>query len=445
MTNYQWQKLNILKLINISLIGIGIQFLAGKSATLEPLELLLWENAAIFDIPNEEDPKIEEFTQEYLQSLKNRGASQNRQGISLHSDWVDFSDHNGNIPLSAASLTKIVTSLASLKTWDVNHRFNTYVYHDGVIENDILNGDLIIKGNGNPLYVWEEAIALGNVLNELGISEVTGDLLILDKFYMNFKTDPKTSAQFLRRGINNKLWNREIIKIYELLPANTPRPYVKISGNIEVIEALPEHSKLLLNHQSLNLVEILRQMNIYSNNYIAQMLADQIGKPEKIRQLALQIADIPIEEINIINGSGLGGENKISSHVACEMMLAGDRYLENFNLGIEDIFPVGEKDIVGTAEYRNIPSGISFKTGTLPSIKVSALAGIIPTTNYGNICFALINKDLHYLDARQQQDVFLNKLSEHWEIIPFSGKDNSKTQEKLGDPNRIILENNFKG
>ena len=70
MTNYQWRKLNILNLITIGLIGIAFQFLGAKSANLEPLELLLWENAAIFDIPNQADTKIEELTEEYLQNLE---------------------------------------------------------------------------------------------------------------------------------------------------------------------------------------------------------------------------------------------------------------------------------------------------------------------------------------------------------------------------------------
>jgi serine-type D-Ala-D-Ala carboxypeptidase/endopeptidase (penicillin-binding protein 4) len=428
----------MLKILTISLMGVLLQFWGEKPKQLEPLELLLWENSTIFEIPNQPDPHIQELTNEYLQLLTNRGFPADKQGIWFQSTWVDFSNYQGNIPVSAASLTKIVTSMASLKTWELNHHFDTLIYHTGIIENGSLNGDLIIQGGGNPLYVWEEAIALGNGLNQIGIFEVKGDLLIMDNFRMNFQKTPERSGEFFLKGINQKLWTKEVTKLYEVLPPKTPRPEVTIKGNLKVIENLPIESKLLIKQESLSLKEILRQMNLYSNNYMAQMLADQIGSPEKLIQLTQEISPITPEEIELINGSGLGGENMMSPHLACQMMLDLDNYLAKINLSIEDLFPMAGKDILGTAENRNIPSGITFKTGTLPSIKVSALAGIIPTKKYGNVCFAILNTGINYLDARVQQDRFLNQISAHWEIIPFSRENNPQSKEKLGDSARVI-------
>ena len=130
----------MLKLLSISLIGVFLQFWVTKPQTLEPLELLLWENAPIFKLPNEPDPKIQHLTNEYLQTLKNKGFSTDQQGIWLQSDWIDFADHKGKNPISAASLTKIVTTLASLKKWGLNHHFETLIYHNGIIENNVLKG-----------------------------------------------------------------------------------------------------------------------------------------------------------------------------------------------------------------------------------------------------------------------------------------------------------------
>lgn len=431
----------MLKLLSISLIGVFLQFWVTKPQTLEPLELLLWENSPIFNLPNQPDPEIPHFTKEYLQTLKNKGFSPDKQGIWFQSDWIDFVDAQGEIPIPAASLTKIVTTIASIKKWGLNHRFETLIYHTGIIENGVLKGDLIIQGGGNPFYVWEEAIAGGNMLNKLGISEIKGNLLILGNFTMNFQKNPQKSGEFFRLGINKNLWTKEITKLYEVLPPKTSRPYVKMTGNIKVIQELPINSQLLFTHQSLSLREIIRQMNIHSNNYIAQRLAEQIGTPTQITQIAVEFAKINPAEIKLINGSGLGEENKISPHAVCKMMLELDHHLESNNLGIEELFPVSGKDKVGTIEHRKIPSGIAFKTGTLPSIAVSSLAGIIPTKNYGNVCFAILNNGISILEARQQQDLFLNKLATHWQIIPYSAKDHPQNQEKLGEPNRIIIEN----
>ena len=54
-----------------------------------------------------------------------------------------------------------------------------------------------------------------------------------------------------------------------------------------------------------------------------------------------------------------------------------------------DFFPVAGRDRTGTMVDRNIPYGITVKTGTL--WEVSALAGMIPTAERGPIWFAIIN------------------------------------------------------
>jgi len=427
------------KILTISLLSVLLQFGNQKNEKLPPLNLLLWDQASIFQIPIQPDPMIQKLTNQYLQALKNKGFSPDQQGIIIESDWVKFVEKNAKIPVSAASLTKIVTTIASLKTWGFNHHFDTLIYTNGNIENGILNGDLIIQGGGNPLYVWEEAIALGNKLNQIGIWQIKGNLLIFDNFKMNFQKNPQRSGEFLKEAFNKNLWKKEITKIFEVFPPKTPRPLVKINGNIKVINSLPINSRLILTQESLNLKEILRQMNLYSNNFIAQMLAEQIGKPQQMRDIVTSFAQIDPQEITLVNGSGLSGENKISPSAVCQMLLKLDHFLAKNNVTIEELFPISGKDRDGTAENRKFPQGISFKTGTLPSINVSALGGIIPTTNYGHVCFAILNNGINYLDARKQQDQFLNKIGQHWPIIPPSNQIKSQNQEQLGDITRVII------
>ncbi|XGB40382.1 MAG: D-alanyl-D-alanine carboxypeptidase [Cyanobacteria bacterium LVE1205-1] len=91
-------------------------------------------------------------------------------------------EHQGTKPLPVASLTKVATTLAALETWGPNHQFVTTVRSNGTIRNGVLTGDLIIQGGGDSLFTWEDGIALGNGLQQLGIQTVKGKLVITEQF-----------------------------------------------------------------------------------------------------------------------------------------------------------------------------------------------------------------------------------------------------------------------
>ena len=56
----------------------------------------------------------------------------------------------------------------------------------------------------------------------------------------------------------------------------------------------------------MTLAKILKQMNIYSNNNMAEMLAEFMGSALVVSQLAAKSAAVSCEEIQLIKGSGLG-------------------------------------------------------------------------------------------------------------------------------------------
>ncbi|MGK7920247.1 MAG: D-alanyl-D-alanine carboxypeptidase, partial [Trichodesmium sp.] len=105
----------------------------------------------------------------YLNRLASQGFSEQNQGIWIQSNDTLLANHQGTIPLPAASITKVATSLVALETFKPDHQFITLIGTTGTIENGVLNGDLIIQGGEDPFFVWEEAIAIGNLLNKIGI------------------------------------------------------------------------------------------------------------------------------------------------------------------------------------------------------------------------------------------------------------------------------------
>ena len=419
--------------IGSSVIGLLLEVFGRSPVTVEPMQLLSWHERKIFTLPNTNpDPVAEKIVQDYLQTLAKKGINPARQGIWIQSDWIDLVAHNGTTPKSAASLTKIATTLAALSIWGANYQFETKIYATGEIKEGILQGDLWIEGNRDPFFVWEEAIAVGNTLQQLGIRQVRGKLIVNDKFYMNYKSEPLTAGKFLHKSFNEKVWSSEITRQYLTLPLGTPRPQIQIFGGVEVNNNLPSSAQLLVRHQSLSLAEILKQMNLYSNNYIAQMLADAVGGAQNVARIARKSSSVPLEEITLINGSGLEEANRISPRTVCLMLIAIEQLLKSHTLSVADLFPVAGQDLAGTMKNRFIPPGTAVKTGTLA--RVSALAGVIPTRDRDRIWFAIINGGHQTEYLRQQQDRLLQRLTQHWQVNSLNLTPSSSPY--LGDPAR---------
>jgi D-alanyl-D-alanine carboxypeptidase/D-alanyl-D-alanine-endopeptidase (penicillin-binding protein 4) len=357
----------------------------------------------------------------------------------MQSEWAYLVENHQDTPVSAASLTKVATTLASIDKWDLNHRFETRIYAIGTVTNGVLQGDLLIEGGGDPLFVWEEAIALGNALNQLGIKQVTGDLIITGNFAMNFKNDSTITGSLLKQAVNSSQWSGLIKKAHTELPKDTPRPTVEIEGSIQSQAAIPTDAQLLLRHQSLPLSSLLKQMNIYSNNDMAEMLAEEIGGAAVIMEKVSQLAKIPSEEIQLKNGSGLAVENRISPRAVTLMFMALQEKLKSTNLNLSDLFPVMGRDRDGTLQWRNMPPGLTVKTGTLN--QVSALAGIIPTQERGMVWFTIINGGSNFDRLRAEQDKVLQRLSQHWQILPTALNPGPTDQVFLGDPSRNLASN----
>ena len=421
---------------------IGSLFLAllGYSPSdLEPLQLVSWQETPIFNLPvNQTDPKIHSIINKYLATLKQKNINPQAQGIWLQSDWQELASHQGTKPISAASLTKIATTLAALGKLGADYQFVTRVYHTGEIQEGILKGDLIVAGNGDPFFVWEEAISIANTLNQLGIREITGNLIVNKKFYMNYESEPEKAVKLLYQALNVDSWTSEITKQFQSLPITTPRPQLTIAGKTSVMRGIPANTKLILIHKSLPLSEILRQMNIYSNNKMAQMLADEVGGASEVARYAVKKTGVSPEEIQLINGSGLGVENRMSPRTASKMLLAIDTLLKLFNLEVLDIFPVAGRDSIGTMENRNLPSGTTVKTGTLN--QVSALAGYIPLDEERRVWFTIINSGWQIRHFRKQQDQLLQQLTQHWNYSSDKFAQGSESQVYLGDPARNIIQ-----
>lgn len=368
-------------------------------------------NIPVIANPNNPDLTINGAIEQYIKNLTGKGFSPQTQGVWMQSGNTLLANYRGTIPLPAASVTKVATSLAALQTFGPEHRFVTTISATGPIENGVLKGDLIVQGGEDPLFIWEEAIALGNTLNQIGIQEVTGNLIVVGKFYMNFKTSPQVSGNLLKQALDSKNWSPDATKQYLTLPPGTAKPQLTIDGTVKTISATPSNVKTLVRHNSFPLAELLKRMNRYSNNYMADMIANSVGGAKVVAQKAAQSAGVPQNEIQLVNGSGLSVDNRISPRAATAMFLAIERYLAAYQMSIGDVFAIVGKD-EGTLDKRNLPSLIVVKSGTLNN--VSSLAGAFPTQQQGNVWFAIMNVGTETEQFRIQQENLLTSFIQQW-------------------------------
>jgi serine-type D-Ala-D-Ala carboxypeptidase/endopeptidase (penicillin-binding protein 4) len=314
----------MLQLVSSGLAGMWLQMAGVNPQQLSPSQFTTWQGLPWIATSQSVEPGVEKVISQYLQALKAQGLDPSKQELWLRTEGTMLIDRNGTTPVPAASLTKTATSLAALTTWGLDKRFDTFFSTNGKIVGGVLVGDLIVQGGGDPLFVWEDAISLAQSLNQLGINRISGNLIVVGNFHMNYKADPQKAGELLKQALtginlppallNTEFKDVNIVKLPAPPGSVTPvkLPQAPISGQVIVELVPPANVTPLIRHQSLPLVDIVRQMNIYSNNEIAQILADSVGGAAKVMEIVSTQAKFPQAEIQLINGSGLGVQNRLS-------------------------------------------------------------------------------------------------------------------------------------
>jgi len=410
----------MLELLSSGLVSLWLEMAGLQIKPLDALDALAWQSSPGLVIAPDPNPASANTVQEYLKGLiTSKLIAQNltaSQGIWMQSGPMLMANHQGTTPLPAASLTKIATSLVAFKTWGPDHQFETVISATGPVVNGVLQGDLVITGGGDPMMVWEEAIAIGNTLNRMGIKQVKGNLVITGAFAMNFQRHPLLAGQLFKEALNSATWTRPAIYTYSIMPKGTPKPQVAIAGTVKVAAQANPQQAVLIRHLSLPLRQIMKEMNVFSNNDIAEMLAESVGGATVVQSTAAKLARVPDAEIQLINGSGLGPENRISPRAVCAMLMAMQQEAVAHNLTLADLFPMSGFDHRGTLHTRHMPAGTVIKTGTLRD--VSALAGVMPTRDRGLVWFAILNRGNNVSGFRAGQDQLLQRLVQKLQLAP---------------------------
>lgn len=167
-------------------------------------------------------------------------------------------EQNSEKMFMPASNEKIPTAAAALVNLGPDFNFETYLTYDGSIQDSVLNGDLIVFGNGDPtLYnkFFDDPRALffhwADLLDSMGIKKINGNIIGDDNAFEDYPygdgwsfdgLDVWYSAEIGALQLNENYVDLEIIPPAEkndsvkIIP-NLPSNYFTILNNLTVVDS----------------------------------------------------------------------------------------------------------------------------------------------------------------------------------------------------------------
>jgi D-alanyl-D-alanine carboxypeptidase/D-alanyl-D-alanine-endopeptidase (penicillin-binding protein 4) len=112
---------------------------------------------------------------------------------------------NAAAPMNPGSAMKLVTTLAALDLLGPAYRWRTEVLLDGALREGVLEGNLVLKGGGDPKLDLESFWRLLRALRAKGLREVRGDLLV-------------DRSRFERSGADAGAFDEDPFRPYNVLP-----------------------------------------------------------------------------------------------------------------------------------------------------------------------------------------------------------------------------------
>ena len=341
--------------------------------------------------------------------------------LVMDADGKELVAQNADEPFVPASVTKIVTAWLALQVLGADYRFETRFYLDA-------KRVLTVRGGGDPFLVSEElALLAPDLVAAVGKKPIAG--IVLDASYfpadlripgvedtnksfdtlnsalaVNFNTisavrrgnkvepgekqtplTPLAISQFRARGPNGRgriSLNQEPTQglqyAGELLAAFIKQAGGSVTGKITTGSVPAGLAPVYVHRQSRPLSEILRELLLGSNNYVANQVFLEIGakslggpvsldKSVAVARKMLAANDLA-DAIQLEEGSGLSRGNRFTARGLAKML----------NL------------FAPNAGLLKSGTGASYKTGTLEGVRT--LAGYANTATHGLVRFVIALK-----------------------------------------------------
>jgi D-alanyl-D-alanine carboxypeptidase/D-alanyl-D-alanine-endopeptidase (penicillin-binding protein 4) len=339
-------------------------------------------------------------------------------------------DWNGARKLTPASIEKLFTSATALNDFGPDARFDTTVLATGIPSEGVLDGDLWVKGGGDPSFGNAPLAQLADLVAKTGIDHLNGRVYGDESYFDSRRGGPVSGFATSRYvgPLSALAFNHGTLApvghgfqpdpprfVAERLTAGLRRRDVEVERAARAGQA-PAGAHSVASVSSPTLAELVRHMNLFSDNYYAETLIKGLGarfggagstvagatvvrRFAKSRRISSRVAD----------GSGLSRANSISPRAVVRLLatVEGDPWFDALygSLPLAGVSGTLHKRMRGTAAAGRCRA----KTGTL--IAVSGLAGYCRSASGHRIAFALLMNRVNVLAARRAQDRIAAKLA----------------------------------
>ena len=338
--------------------------------------------------------------QSWARQLEARGI-QVSAGLWDASTGKALERHHDDLPLVPASTTKVLSTYALLKCLKPEFTLETEVWGD--LKDGVVQGDLVFKGDGDPLFTSERIWMLAQALKKQGVRRVTGSIR-LDQSAFDAQRQPlgweNTSADTLPTvlplSVNfNRDENGRLVADADRHSRETLLRLLQEAG-IAIDGRTPEPgmARKLLGWPSPPLRSMVMDINKWSNNFMVEMLVRRFGAGswphgvKRIQDFYRSTFDMGPEVIAITDGSGLSKENRLSARTLAIVLRAA---YHDFEVGPEF---VASLKIIGGEPWKlrvkdaNLTRRVRVKTGHLDG--VTSLCGYLQTPDGQVRVFAIL-------------------------------------------------------
>ncbi len=404
-------------------------------------------------------------------ALDQAGVPRQALGVVVHELNADRNlvDVQSAQPFAPASLMKLVTTAAALDMLGPTYSWRTQVLSAATLRGDVLDGDLVIRGGGDPRLTIEHLWLMLRQLRQRGVREIRGNLvldrsafqldagdpaafdgdpdrpynalpdaLLLNYKALTFRFLPDEKAGLVRLGMEPPLaqwsvaapqlaggdcqdwranlhmhpgqhglafdgsyplscgerslaWHAWNLSPDQYFGAVFRRIWRELGGSLQgQVQSgpTPDNAQPLVEWRSPPLIEIIRDINKYSNNVMARHVfltlgAERQGLPGTVQKGAMTVqawmADkgMGIQGLQLENGSGLSRNERIAPATLAQLLnwaWQGPLMPEYFSS-----LPLAGQDGTMRNRLRNAASMAHIKTGSLSDVR--GIAGYVQASS----------------------------------------------------------------
>ena len=326
--------------------------------------------------------------------------------------------HNARASLLPASNEKLALTYAALVVLGPTFRMRTELLGEGHLRDGVVwDGDLVLRGFGDPTLDREGLLALARDLRESGIRRVTGGLIADESYFDVRRSAPGGSAT---SSPGNRARFRRCRSAAPIRSRRRGRCARRCAPRGSAYKARPGargqaagRSRCGTRRRS---PEILRQMDVESDNHTAELVLKQLGAVAgqagstaagaAIVRAVLAEHAVPLGGVRIADGSGLSSLDRMTPKALVTIL---QHAWSDPDIGpvLAGCLAVAGREGTLRHRMRAAPArgNVRAKTGTLTN--ASALSGYVRN----RYAFAILQNGSRLGSAHEAQDRFAEVLA----------------------------------